>query len=354
MYFLHTSMLGTHTFLVFLSAFFFLGLDDLGRGLCYALAFGVYMSSYLKDLLAFNPLYEFYLMALFLGAHVYDLYRLASLSITAFATWVVVLFVYVFSIVVGRLYTGIHGFMDCSVGIILRIISWLLQHFVMPEVEKWVQSSNWNAPLVVTVVYLLFVNQHSSPVDDCRCFECLSHPRHYHQLFSKRVPALNTDLFTSVTSGAALDSPATIMTWAERADPAAPVVPLACVGESHAPAPPAPLHARDGICAWPAPHTASRAEYDRPRLVCRRGRGRGCRCRERAARAKLWAVKRPASPSGSVVQEKAVVFEEASEGGTGGGGEVKHYDADVLTNVVVYVGIAAIATVMVPALFEAF
>ncbi|KAH9162886.1 hypothetical protein EDB89DRAFT_2023773 [Lactarius sanguifluus] len=33
--------------------------------------------------------------------------------------------------------------------------------------------------------------------------------------------------------------------------------------------------------------------------------------------------------------------------------EVEHYDADVLMKVVVYVGIDAIATVMVPALFEA-
>ncbi|KAH9047501.1 hypothetical protein EDB83DRAFT_1465604 [Lactarius deliciosus] len=65
------------------------------------------------------------------------------------------------------------------------------------------------------------------------------------------------------------------------------------------------------------------------------------------------AVKRCGSPSRSV-REKAAVFEEASEGGTWEDGKVKHYDADVLTNVVVYVGIGAIATVMMPALFEAF
>ncbi|KAH8980120.1 hypothetical protein EDB86DRAFT_2981492 [Lactarius hatsudake] len=65
-------------------------------------------------------------MALFLGVHVYDLYRLGSFSTTAFATWVVVVFLYVFPIVVSRLCTGMHGFMGCSVGIILGIISWLL------------------------------------------------------------------------------------------------------------------------------------------------------------------------------------------------------------------------------------
>ncbi len=86
-------------------------------------------------------------MALFLGAHAYDLHRLGSLSTTAFATWIMVLFVYVFSIVGGRVYTGMHGFMDCSAGIILGIISWVLQRLVMPEVEKWVLSSGWSGAL---------------------------------------------------------------------------------------------------------------------------------------------------------------------------------------------------------------
>ncbi|KAH9059486.1 hypothetical protein EDB87DRAFT_1621150 [Lactarius vividus] len=106
-------------------------------------------------------------MVLFLCARVYDLHHIGSLSTTAFATRVVVLFIYVFSLEVGRLCTGMHGFMDCSVGIILGVISWLLQHLVM--LETWVQSSDWSAPLVVTVVCLL-VNQHPSPAD-CPCFE---------------------------------------------------------------------------------------------------------------------------------------------------------------------------------------
>ena len=175
-------------------------------------------------------------MALFLGAHVYDLHRLGSLSTTAFATWIVVLLAYVFSIVGGRLYTGMHGFLDCSVGIILGIIGWLLQRLVMPEVDKWVQSSGWSgssllpcaalysshllaAPLIVTVVCLLLVNQHPSPVDDCPCFEdAIAFVSVILGIivsfwYSKRVPALNADLFTSVTPGAALDSPAAITTW---------------------------------------------------------------------------------------------------------------------------------------------
>jgi dihydrosphingosine 1-phosphate phosphatase len=71
----------------------------------------------------------------------------------------------------------------------------------------------------VTLVCLLLINQHPSPIDDCPCFEdsvafmsvILGIITSFG--FSKRVPALNAGLFTSVTPGAAFDSPAAIVTW---------------------------------------------------------------------------------------------------------------------------------------------
>ena len=113
-------------------------------------------------------------MALFLGAHVYDLHRLGSLSTTTFATWIVVLFIYVFSIVGSRVYAGMHGFMDCSVGIILGIISWLLQHLVMPEVEKWVLSSGWSGASLFPRVALYSLSYSSSALDHHRNLPPLS------------------------------------------------------------------------------------------------------------------------------------------------------------------------------------
>jgi hypothetical protein len=82
-------------------------------------------------------------MALFLGTHINDLHRAGSLSTTALATWITFLVLYVLSIVGGRLYTGMHGFMDISVGIILGILGWVLQRVMMPEVERWVTNSGW-------------------------------------------------------------------------------------------------------------------------------------------------------------------------------------------------------------------
>jgi len=83
-------------------------------------------------------------MALFLGAHVHDLYRAGSLSTSALATSVAILVLYVSSILGGRLYTGMHGFLDVFVGIILGIIGWVLQRVVMPEVERWIANSGWS------------------------------------------------------------------------------------------------------------------------------------------------------------------------------------------------------------------
>jgi len=79
-------------------------------------------------------------MALFLGAHLYDLHA-GSLSTTALATWMIVLVLYVLSIAGGRLFTGMHEFMGISIGIMLGIIGWGLQRMVMPEVERWVTNS---------------------------------------------------------------------------------------------------------------------------------------------------------------------------------------------------------------------
>ncbi|KAH9055409.1 hypothetical protein EDB87DRAFT_1834231 [Lactarius vividus] len=302
-------------------------------------------------------------MALFLGAHVYDLHCLGSLLTTAFATWAVVLFIYVFSIVVGWLYTRMHSFMDCSVGMILGIITWLLQRLVTPEVEKCVQSSDWGAPLVVTVDAIAFA---SAILGIITSFWC-----------SKRVPALDTDLFTSVTPGAALDSPVAITTWVllallklvtgvliifSRRIVAKPSVQtllpplfywLAWASPVRLPHPrhymPAteyvhgPLHTVRAVPNMIDLDLAVAEVVDEDGGVAsgRRGGSSG-------------AIKRGGSPSGSV-QEKAVTFEEASEGGRGEDGEVKHYDAGgaFLTKVVVYMGIGAIATVIVPALFEA-
>jgi hypothetical protein len=265
----------------------------------------------------------------------------------------------------------------------------------------------------VTVICLLLVNQHPSPVDDCPCFEdaiafisvILGIVASFW--YSKRVPALNADLFTSVTPGAAFDSPAAVATWMlfallklttgvlvvfswrMLAKPTVQTI-LPPLFRWLARASPVRLpHRRHYTPATEysrgPPHTLravpSMIDLDLTMAEVVDGGGEGVASgREGRHRG---AVKRRGSPTGSP-QEKAVAF-EASEGGALGEDDVvKHYDADgacrspwrsfsgplclffltrlpppffwlfsVLTKVIVYVGIGVISTVMVPAMFEA-
>ena len=75
------------------------------------------------------------------------------------------------------------------------------------------------APVIVTLVCLLLVHKYPSPVDDCPCFEdAIAFVSVIGGMVtgfwsSKRLPALNPELFTSVMPGAAFDSPVAITTW---------------------------------------------------------------------------------------------------------------------------------------------
>ncbi|THV04795.1 hypothetical protein K435DRAFT_746622 [Dendrothele bispora CBS 962.96] len=243
-YFVYTSSLGTHTFfMTLLPALFFFGYRDVGAGLITVLAFGVYFSSFVKDLFCsprpFAPPvtrltigthhleYGFpsthstnsVSIALLFFGHVYTLATSsdsgpAVISQQTYALSCLVLLWYTFSIVYGRLYTAMHSFIDCLMGVTLGAsIWWALTDFsgiplpiparvtsllssLMPYIpaplasliptstvyflrglglnsrlQSWAETGGWQVPLIVIPITLLGVNQHPQPVDDCPCFE---------------------------------------------------------------------------------------------------------------------------------------------------------------------------------------
>ncbi|TCD68717.1 hypothetical protein EIP91_010001 [Steccherinum ochraceum] len=222
-YFVYTSSLGTHTFfMTVLPAFFFFGHEDVGHGLLLVLAFGVYASSFLKDLICAPRPYAPPVTRLTIGDHhleygfpsthstnsmsialqlftvVYTLYKTpvssptplvtamnstvsgivedlitpeTALSQTWFIAMSAVLGFYIFSIVFGRLYTGMHSFTDCAVGILLGTAIWATYFFFGTIIDTWVASSGWIVPATIIPLCLLLVHRHPQPVDDCPCFE---------------------------------------------------------------------------------------------------------------------------------------------------------------------------------------
>ncbi|KDR76501.1 hypothetical protein GALMADRAFT_120678 [Galerina marginata CBS 339.88] len=124
----------------------------------------------------------------------------------------VILFIYAFSVVFGRLYTAMHSFTDCIMGILLGTGIWwghsswagmpylisphnplnyvlaslgfgaqhssgsLLVHFGQGLgagrwVDNWLVRGGWEIPLILIPLCLLAVHHHPQPVDDCPCFE---------------------------------------------------------------------------------------------------------------------------------------------------------------------------------------
>ncbi|KAG6907686.1 hypothetical protein DXG01_007789 [Tephrocybe rancida] len=227
-YFVYTSSLGTHTFfMTVLPALFFFGHSEMGRGLILVLAFGVYFSSFIKDLICSPRPFAPPVTRLTIGSHHLEygfpsthstncvsialfffghVHRLAStpdaiISDKIYTLITIGLSIYTFSIVFGRIYTAMHSFTDCAVGVALGSGIWWIQSswagipIVLASsnplywltgnhifhlgkglgggewVEQWVRRGGWEVPLILIPLCLLAVNQHPQPIDDCPCFE---------------------------------------------------------------------------------------------------------------------------------------------------------------------------------------
>ncbi|KAJ6627628.1 hypothetical protein B0H10DRAFT_2210141 [Mycena sp. CBHHK59/15] len=143
----------------------------------------------------------------------------ATLSLPVYALLTTLLGIYAVSIIFGRLYTAMHSFTDCTVGVVLGAGLWqahssfrgLPLSFALPRalaflhpilspfsssivstgtsttytlallrgaglgahLDAWVLSapSSVRVPFTLIPLALLAVNQHPQPVDDCPCFE---------------------------------------------------------------------------------------------------------------------------------------------------------------------------------------
>ncbi|KAF9226198.1 hypothetical protein BS17DRAFT_729195 [Gyrodon lividus] len=196
-YFLYTSSLGTHTFfMIALPLLFFFGYGEIGRGLVVVLASGVYFSSFIKDLVCsprpFAPPvtrliigthhleYGFpsthstnsVSMALFIFGQVHRAHsEYSAISNVAYGISCALLVLYAVSIVFGRLYTGMHSFTDCGVGVALGAAIWAAYMAMSDRLESWLESGSWSVPYTLVPACLLLVHYHPQPVDDCPCFE---------------------------------------------------------------------------------------------------------------------------------------------------------------------------------------
>ncbi|KAK5458189.1 Long-chain base-1-phosphate phosphatase [Exophiala xenobiotica] len=193
-YFAFSANLGTHTaFMVLLPILFWCGHTGIGRGMTHVLAAGCFWSGFFKDLLCLPrplspPLQRITMSGSaaleygFPSTHstnsvsvaIYSLYLLHSndqISPNLKLGLQISFYLYAFSIVLGRLYCGMHGFFDVIWGTILGALVSLVQCFYGQYFDQWIHAADLPRVLLVVLAVLVLVRIHPEPADDCPCFD---------------------------------------------------------------------------------------------------------------------------------------------------------------------------------------
>lgn len=194
-YFAITANLGTHTFfMVVLPILFWCGYTSLGRGMIHVLASGVFFSGFVKDLLCLPrplspPLQRITMSGSaaleygFPSTHctnavsiaVYALFMLRSPDSLAHPQIRTLLeafsYCYATSIILGRLYCGMHGFFDVIIGSMLGALLSLIQCIYGEVFDSYIHSDSLMALSIVILIIAVLVRIHPEPADDCPCFD---------------------------------------------------------------------------------------------------------------------------------------------------------------------------------------
>ena len=78
---------------------------------------------------------------------------------------------YALSIVIGRLYCGMHGFVDVVAGSSFGALLSVIEFKYGPSLDEFMHTSSWLAPMTSTIIIMLLVGFHPEPADDCPCFD---------------------------------------------------------------------------------------------------------------------------------------------------------------------------------------
>lgn len=185
---------GTHTwYVVMLPMAFWYGCARFGRELVFVLAFGVYITNFIKDLLCLPrplspPLHRLTMSGSaaleygFPSTHTANAVSIGLVVATALINarndyslpkyvflHLLNLF-YVSTIVTGRIYTGMHGFLDVIGGAIIGVALWWIRFLYGDAMDAIIVSSGHKALWIIPIVIGL-VRIHPEPVDDCPCFD---------------------------------------------------------------------------------------------------------------------------------------------------------------------------------------
>lgn len=194
-YFAFSANLGAHTFFVIMLPMpFWFGYAQLARTLVYVLAAGVIFSGMLKDYFCLPrplspPLHRITMsgsaaleygcpsthsanaVAAALAIVYYALDRKDEIAPSSLLIIKVLMWIYIASILLGRLYCGMHGFMDVISGSAIGLVVFLIRWAFKEQIDSFMITPGPIVPLVITPIILILVRVHPEPVDPCPCFE---------------------------------------------------------------------------------------------------------------------------------------------------------------------------------------
>lgn len=198
-YFAWTANLASHTFYVIMLPLpFWFGFVEITRDLVWVLGFGIYISGCLKDYFCLPrprspPLHRITMsgytakeygfpsshsanatavtLVLF---HYYMKEVYGSISFTLHVAVCCCIFVYYFLLIFGRVYCGMHGFLDIVVGSILGVLCVLFRLLAVKYWDSFLLDGSrgyFAMPLLIVIAVALLIHFHAQPVDDCPCFD---------------------------------------------------------------------------------------------------------------------------------------------------------------------------------------
>ncbi|KAK9802199.1 putative Phosphatidic acid phosphatase type 2/haloperoxidase [Seiridium cardinale] len=194
-YFAITANLGTHTFfMIGLPILFWCGNAPFGKGLVHILAAGVFFSGFVKDFFSLPrplspPLHRITMsgsVALeygFPSTHsanavsvaVYGILLLHSpdsnLQYSTKVALEALAYCYTVSIIFGRLYCGMHGFLDVTIGSVMGAVISLIEFYYGPMIEMYLREQAVSGVIIVALIIIVLVRVHPEPADDCPCFD---------------------------------------------------------------------------------------------------------------------------------------------------------------------------------------
>jgi sphingosine-1-phosphate phosphatase 1 len=195
-YFLYTANVGSHTFYNLMLPFLpWFGSVHLCRDLIIVLGLGIYFTGMVKDSLCLPRPHSPPLKRLTMSHYTSKEYGCPS-SHSANATSVcIVLFLHIFdnssinenfktiiyfflslywfTIIIGRMYCGMHGLLDISIGCIIGLLTVLLRYSTKSYYDYLCLSSSSPIyiPLIIISIYYSLIYFHPIPLEPCPCFE---------------------------------------------------------------------------------------------------------------------------------------------------------------------------------------